>query len=393
MWHKEILFALSKGIRVLGASSMGALRAAELHDFGMIGVGRIFEDYRDEVLRDDDEVAVQHGPAELGYPALSEAMVNVRATLDRAVRESVIEKVTGDRLATLAKAIFYQERTWDRVLDAGSVDGLPKAELAALRAWLPDGRIDLKREDARAMLRRMTDSLDRSEDAMEADFTFEWTEMWDRVTARLPGAVDATDVDAPVSSTHLLEELRLDDRRYGEVRAGALSRVLAQREARRVRVSVGRCEMSAALREFRAERGLYSRRDLDDWLARNRLSPADLEAMLEEDAETRAVEERVAAAVEAQLLGEARRAGHFEPALRRARDKQRNLEARGLDDPKPGAVGPPPAELLAWHFERRRGGGIPDDIEGYCQTLGFADTRAFYRALLRDYLYTEAREP
>src|SRR4051812_15444582 len=43
VWHKEILFALSEGVRVYGASSMGALRAAELHGFGMIGVGDIFE--------------------------------------------------------------------------------------------------------------------------------------------------------------------------------------------------------------------------------------------------------------------------------------------------------------------------------------------------------------
>ena len=33
------------------------------------------------VLEDDDEVAVLHGPEELGYPPLTEAMVNIRATL------------------------------------------------------------------------------------------------------------------------------------------------------------------------------------------------------------------------------------------------------------------------------------------------------------------------
>src|SRR4051794_1463402 len=52
VWHKEVLYALSKGVHVFGAASMGALRAAELHPFGMIGVGRIFEAYRDGVLED-----------------------------------------------------------------------------------------------------------------------------------------------------------------------------------------------------------------------------------------------------------------------------------------------------------------------------------------------------
>jgi hypothetical protein len=36
VWQREILHALEDGIRVVGASSMGALRAAELHQFGMI---------------------------------------------------------------------------------------------------------------------------------------------------------------------------------------------------------------------------------------------------------------------------------------------------------------------------------------------------------------------
>ena len=84
VWHKEILLAMAEGITVFGASSMGALRAAELAPFGMIGVGRIFEAYRDGVCTDDDEVAVLHSAAGQ-YCAVSEPMVNIRATLARAV--------------------------------------------------------------------------------------------------------------------------------------------------------------------------------------------------------------------------------------------------------------------------------------------------------------------
>ena len=43
VWHKEILWAMDQGIHVYGSASMGALRAAELHAFGMEGVGTIFE--------------------------------------------------------------------------------------------------------------------------------------------------------------------------------------------------------------------------------------------------------------------------------------------------------------------------------------------------------------
>src|ERR1700741_3964413 len=81
VWHKEILWAMAQGIHVYGAASIGALRAAELYGFGMRGIGRIFASFRDGILVDDDEVAVLHAPERLGYAAVTEAMVNIRATL------------------------------------------------------------------------------------------------------------------------------------------------------------------------------------------------------------------------------------------------------------------------------------------------------------------------
>ena len=101
VWHKEILHAMARGIRVFGSASMGALRAAELAAFGMVGVGATFEAYRDGILEDDDEVAVIHGPAELGFPMLFEAMVNIRRTLSDAHHQRVISPLARTRLGEL----------------------------------------------------------------------------------------------------------------------------------------------------------------------------------------------------------------------------------------------------------------------------------------------------
>jgi hypothetical protein len=152
VWHKEILWAMTQGIHVYGSASIGALRAAELHPFGMIGVGRIFAAYRDGVLSDDDEVAVLHGPEELGYPALTEAMVNVRATLDEAVTEGVLDGWLVARLTEISKALFYKERSWDTILRLASGNGLPPMPLKALAAWLGDGQVDQKGADALGMI-------------------------------------------------------------------------------------------------------------------------------------------------------------------------------------------------------------------------------------------------
>jgi hypothetical protein len=61
VYHKELVFALLEGIVCIGAASMGALRAAELWRYGMIGVGEIFEMYR-AGCEDDSLVAMTFQP-------------------------------------------------------------------------------------------------------------------------------------------------------------------------------------------------------------------------------------------------------------------------------------------------------------------------------------------
>jgi len=149
VWHKEILLALERGIAVWGAASMGALRAAELAPFGMIGVGTIYRAYARGVLEADDEVAVAHLPGELGYRTVSDALVNLR---DGIARAPMLSAATRVRLVALAQARFYRERSWDHLLADARAAGLPARQLAGLAAW---PKPDRKAEDARLLLRRL----------------------------------------------------------------------------------------------------------------------------------------------------------------------------------------------------------------------------------------------
>ena len=54
----------------MGASSMGALRAAELSQFGMVGIGEVYQAFKLGRLEDDDEVAIVHGPEGSRLPAI-----------------------------------------------------------------------------------------------------------------------------------------------------------------------------------------------------------------------------------------------------------------------------------------------------------------------------------
>jgi hypothetical protein len=188
VWHKEILWALSEGIHVYGSASMGALRAAELSAFGMIGVGTIYEDYASGALADDDEVTLAHAPAGKKYRAVSEPMVNIRRTLSKAVADGIVSGATADSLVEFGKALFYPLRTYERILEEGVRGRLPAGELHSLLEWLPAGRVDQKRLDAIAMLHRMREDLQLHPQRKPASFSFECTMFWDRVRRKSSGS-------------------------------------------------------------------------------------------------------------------------------------------------------------------------------------------------------------
>jgi len=147
-WHKEILFALSEGAAVYGGGSLGALRAAECAPFGMIGVGEIFARYMSGELVDDSAVAQLHAPAELGYLPLTEALVNVEATISRLAAQALIDSPLADALTTSARSLFFKRLTYEAVVARA---GAPAATLDLIAVH----RVDLKRADARALVAAM----------------------------------------------------------------------------------------------------------------------------------------------------------------------------------------------------------------------------------------------
>jgi hypothetical protein len=112
--HKEILHVMDKGVTVIGASSMGALRAAELYQYGMIGIGSVFEMYRDGVIEADDEVAVTHGPLP-DWRVFSEALVNVRHSAALCAAASVISAECAEDIVDLARQLPYASRSWPAI--------------------------------------------------------------------------------------------------------------------------------------------------------------------------------------------------------------------------------------------------------------------------------------
>lgn len=385
VWHKEILWAMSRGIYVFGAASMGALRAAELHPFGMRGVGTIFERYRDGTYEDDDEVAVLHGPAELGYVPMSVPMVNARATIEKAVGHSIVTESEGAVLTAAAKSVFYQKRHWDEVLAAAEIVGIDPRALATFQNWLPGGMVDLKQEDARRMLDELAAFIDAGNEPMHCNFSFEWTVMWDDVVAGLTGASAQNDIDGSNDVDALvLDELRQTPDKYQQFSLRTRTKQLALREAGRARIEPETAQTREQLTNLRQSLGLYTREQFEAWVRHNDWSPKRLQVALENEQRCRIVTDELIDAGNQTLIEELRLSGDY-PSL-----KERALAKQASRHSTPAELDIAPASLLAWYFESNLGKPIPENLDDYLSGIGIHRREDFYRMAKREYLFSLA---
>ncbi len=159
--HKEIIRAIDAGVTVVGGCSMGALRASELDVHGMIGVGRIYEWYRDGIVEDDDEVAVATNPDT--FEPVSSPMVNMRETLLAASNKNIIDEESCIALIALAKKTHYTERSYFGLTkEATRKEIIPEGKAAELLNYCREHEADIKRQDALLVLDKMKELLLKS---------------------------------------------------------------------------------------------------------------------------------------------------------------------------------------------------------------------------------------
>lgn len=144
--HKEILNVMKKGISVVGASSMGALRASELDVLGMKGIGYVYHQYADGIVDSDDDVAVMLDSESL--EALSEPLINMKYVFDNATSKSIITENERDELLSISKKTFYPKRSYAQTLSESSLDNDKKGELIN---FIRESK-DIKKEDAKELL-------------------------------------------------------------------------------------------------------------------------------------------------------------------------------------------------------------------------------------------------
>jgi hypothetical protein len=144
---KEVIRALDRGTAVFGSSGAGALRAVECGPYGMVGVGRIFDEFQSGRIDADDEIARADRPP-------GESLVNMRFAVAAAVSAGAATAGTAARFVKIAKAMYFPRRTVAEVMRHLAAEVGP-AECADLHQFLTLEAPDTARDDALALLDAM----------------------------------------------------------------------------------------------------------------------------------------------------------------------------------------------------------------------------------------------
>ncbi|WP_426196692.1 TfuA-like protein [Massilia sp. DWR3-1-1] len=365
VWHKEVLYALGRGVRVVGAASMGALRAAELHGHGMHGVGKIFRLFRDGKLSDDDEVAVFHAPAELDFAPCSVAMVSARHALACAVAARRLPAPLALAATAHLKSLYFGERDWNAV---AAFLGRHGADVAPTMAFLQQSGFDLKRRDALAALRWVARAGGRAR-TPSAPATFAATGVWGRFVARRRpdgGMADDALLNGYCRLRHGGDQPLLHEA-WTEVLEAALARLLG--------LSVTQAQRQAGIELLRRSHGLLQPQATRAWLDQRGLTRGQFDGWALALSRRKVLQSTMADELHRRLAILFRRRGQA-AELAAAIDARR---ACPLPSAGEHAALAALTAVYASHFE-----GVPGGLRHHALRLGFADERSLFEALARE---------
>lgn len=374
VWHKEIISAMEQGVRVLGSSSMGALRAVELAPLGMEGIGVVQQMVASGEV-DDDDVALVHAPAEFDYRAFSRPLVNLRCSVAHSVADNIVSRAFGEALVAAQKRRFYPDRTTETLTqDALEVDPVSGADFIS---WLAEHGVDQKRLDAldlldAAKIASARAGGDRRRPRLERTVSFEAMAAEER---SLRSATRALPQPAFV-------ELALQPDRYLQTTSLAMRRRAAREAAERQGFAVDEDAIERASDRLRRRLGLLAAADVERWLEACELTIDDYAALIEREALVARGAPMVSAVDGDDIRDVLSVRGAWRELAGRAAAKAAALatERNALRDLSPS---------IAWEWWCTQHGleGHPDDLAA---GLGFGDGAALQDAVAEEWWFVHA---
>lgn len=394
VWHSEVCYLLSRGISIFGASSMGALRAAETERFGMVGIGTIFRWYRDGIVTGDDEVALLHGEADADYISLSIPMVNIRASVAQALSRGLLDPSIAEQFLDIARSLYYPERQRSIIVERCQEAGFTADQLHAVEQTLTADYVDLKRADARELLitvRRVLDGTDPR--PTRVPFTFARSSVFEALynIDRPVRAADGSQVTLQAIGEHVT--LHCPDQ--AQIRNAALNREIVMYFGLLLGLRFTQPEIDAQRAAFKAEQSLDTEDAVREWLHRNALSEDDLVEYLAQEAICVRLRRWIMSVRgfdrgSRPFLNEIRIRGLF-PQWAEAAAEKETIVAAYRDQPEyQHLADEDPACLAAVHAELT-GVHITGDARVWAEDTGFDSVTELADALRRSAIYNDVR--
>jgi hypothetical protein len=376
VWHKELAWSmLIPGVKgVYGAASMGALRAADLADYGMIGSGKIFNWFYEGVTFDESEVSAVYveGPNET-FKSYTVPLCNVRGALLKGLEEKLLSAEEAEKIFTDARAIHWTERT-ERAL---GLLGFP------------------------VLIEILKGHNQKAIDALELLYTFRdlkpvegYTAITEEALSLLFSAQFERDRTVfvgkrPVKLQDLEAFIVLHDQEYEEHLAAADHRLLAGLLADIYRITASMPEIDDEWRRFSVRMGLRSLEEHDQWMRENHTNGKELMRLMSEEVRLRKLRRALMT-----RRGPRRRTQHlldyFKMTQRyrywanaAARHEEQITAAGGEEQLYFGHTD---VSLLLSAHAKKAGLTITLPLEEYARETGFGTIRELMCALARDKL-------
>jgi hypothetical protein len=373
---------------------MGAIRAVETEPFGTIGVGRVFEWYRDGLITADDEIALLHGSEEFDFRPLSVPLVNIRASLYQAVARGWIDTNVSDRVLEVAQALHYPQRQIIAILRQCERFSFGTEVLREIQRALTTDYVDIKRDDARELLEVVRKRVDDPTDfSPRSSFEFVRSGGFEGL-CNIERRIRHTGVDLPLQS--IAEHVALHSPEFDELRASSLHRAVCLFFANLVEVRVTEHEVEMERNRFLRDRSLDTSEALDAWLLENALSQNDFRDLIREEALCSRLRSWILGISQFDrgtryLLDELRKRGTFSDWAKRAAEETaiaRNYYELSEYEPFRSQD---PATLARLH-RRRTGVRIIGDAAAWAEERGFESVVGLEAALRRAAVCHDVRD-
>lgn len=373
-WHKELVYALQyPSVKAIyGASSMGALRAAELDYLGMIGIGQIYEWFRDGIIEDDAEVALNYSQSGSKYHALTVPLVDIRAGTEHYEREFPDQPVAKAARQFLKKmaGIYYMDRTiglceetWNQSCGV-SFPQVPQKELDATEALT-----NFRRHHAKAIQKPSPE-----------DLTMFFQALYERDRRiRIKGA--------EVPQQHIDAYVILHNPEFERICWDSANQELALMLCDKLGVQISLSELARESERFQQKVGLKTTKEFDEFLSTNGWSRHEFDRVMIQNCRIRKLQHSLSVTKSYRrntqsILDYLRTHQGFEYWAELAVKAEEQIKKSGIDDWMGINIEVPTLDLLAKQMEAE-GLELKCNPEEYLLETGFANFSELGVALQR----------